>query len=778
MQSNDHPPTTLTTRRIAIDGVFFQLYQTGIARVWRSLLQEWVGTEFGDRLLILDRVGTAPRIPGLNYRDIPPHDYNRLADDRQMLQAVCDEEGIDLFISTYYTTPLTTPSVLLSHDMIPEVLEWNLAEPMWQEKDNAIRYASAHLAVSHNTARDLHHFYPNIPLESIVIAHNGIGSEFTPVNPFEVRQWRDRYGIDKPYFLLVGSNGSYKNPELFFQAFSQLATKSAFDVVCTGMQQLSPQIRDLTAGSAVHCLRLTDRELAAAYSGAIALVYPSRYEGFGMPVAEAMACNCPTIVCPTSSLPEVAGDAAIYVEPDDISSMVAALCRVQNNLERQEMCAKGYTRSRQFSWENMANIICETLSNVPLLPFQLQEENYLFSPDWQADPDLIAAAFYKAFLLLNDNDRPATTLLVDTSAASDSEEVELWLAGLMMEWFDEGIEGMQLELACFNEFQHDRAKIQSQLTGIITPILTEGEVDIKVTSIDQTDDTASRVKGKQFTIGQCEIILPYNHPLDRYQQSYPRYDRALGYIARLVADKYPNLGAIDIGANVGDSAALINSERDLPVLCIEGNPEFLPYLECNSKLLSNIAIAPYFVGSDDRYVAKEQIDTHRGTATIQEIDERQDGKGIAMKSLQSIVSEYETFRNAKLLKVDTDGYDFKIVSSSIDFIANTKPVLFFEYDIAFQKNDCLDAKSTMTALLNAGYDRFVIYDNFGNYLHSLIQPNTDRIDDLNAYLVANRFQTRNPAIYYYDICAFSEEDSDLFAALRNRELNLASLDNN
>jgi glycosyltransferase involved in cell wall biosynthesis len=480
------PTKQPVTRQIAIDGVFFQLYQTGIARVWRSLLQEWVGTDFGDSLLILDRGGTSPRFPGLSYRDIPPHDYNRLADDRQMLQAVCDEEGIDLFISTYYTTPLTTPSVLLSHDMIPEVLDWNLAEPMWQQKDNAIRYASAHLAVSHNTARDLHRFYPNIPLESIVVAHNGIGSEFTPVNPFEVRQWRDRYGINKPYFLLVGSNGSYKNPELFFQAFSQLATKSAFDIVCTGTPQLSPQIRDLTAGSTVHCLRLTDRELASAYSGAIALVYPSRYEGFGMPVAEAMACNCPTIVCPTSSLPEVAADAAIYVEPDDISSMVAALCQVQNNLQRQEMCEKGYTQSRQFSWEKMANIVRKTLSNVPLLPFQLQEENYLFLPDWQGNPDLIAMAFYKAFLLLSKNDRPPTTLLVDTSSASDPEEVELWLGGLMMEWFEEGMEASQLELACFNEFQHDRAKIQPHLTGIITPILTDEEVDIKVTSIGST----------------------------------------------------------------------------------------------------------------------------------------------------------------------------------------------------------------------------------------------------------------------------------------------------
>ena len=107
---------------IVLDGVFFQLYNTGIARVWKSLLEEWANTEFGKHLVVLDRVGTAPKIEGISYYQIPAYDYNNTDADRVMLQQVCNDLGAELFISTYYTTPIETPSVFMGYDMIPEVL--------------------------------------------------------------------------------------------------------------------------------------------------------------------------------------------------------------------------------------------------------------------------------------------------------------------------------------------------------------------------------------------------------------------------------------------------------------------------------------------------------------------------------------------------------------------------------------------------------------------------------------------------------------------------------
>lgn len=119
---------------IIVDGVFFQLYQTGIARVWKSLLEEWVNNGFAKHIVVLDRGGTAPIIPGIRYRTISYHDYDNIDSDRSMLQQVCDEEGADLFISSYHTTPTTTPSVFMAHDMIAELIGSNLNHIIWQEK--------------------------------------------------------------------------------------------------------------------------------------------------------------------------------------------------------------------------------------------------------------------------------------------------------------------------------------------------------------------------------------------------------------------------------------------------------------------------------------------------------------------------------------------------------------------------------------------------------------------------------------------------------------------
>ena len=160
-----------TEFKIVIDGVFFQLYRTGIARVWRSLLQEWAEDSFSKYIVVLDRAGTAPKITGIKYRTISPYDYNATDADREMLQQVCDEEGADLFISTYYTTPLSTPSVFMAYDMVPEVMKWDLNRSLWQDKHHAISSASSLIAISENTANDLVRFFPEISRESVKVAY-------------------------------------------------------------------------------------------------------------------------------------------------------------------------------------------------------------------------------------------------------------------------------------------------------------------------------------------------------------------------------------------------------------------------------------------------------------------------------------------------------------------------------------------------------------------------------------------------------------------------------
>jgi FkbM family methyltransferase len=284
---------------------------------------------------------------------------------------------------------------------------------------------------------------------------------------------------------------------------------------------------------------------------------------------------------------------------------------------------------------------------------------------------------------------------------------------------------------------------------------------------------------KQYLVGSHYLRLPQDHPLDAYQAQWHRYDTSLGYIARQIFHKYPHSSCIDIGANVGDTAALIQLYQDVPVLCIEGNPEFLQYLDFNAAIVGNIAIERCFVGEDGATVNLHQISSQNGTASIFNAlssasivpahSENLVAKSQAVNSLFSILKKHDSFQNAKLLKTDTDGCDFSIIQQSIDVIVKLRPVIYFEYDISFKREGYTEALETIELLFANGYHKFIVYDNFGNYLISFSSANTDNFIDLNAYLISNHFKSGNIAIYYLDICAFTDEDSDLFAQIRKIE---------
>ncbi len=424
--------------QIAIDGVFFQLYSTGIARVWRSLLEEWAGGTFAEHLIVLDRVGTAPRIPGISYYQIPAYDYGNTDADRQMLQQVCDELGVDLFISTYYTTPLETPSVFMGYDMIPEMLGADLTHPMWQEKRRAIEHASAYLTISKHTAQDLIEIYPDIDPQTVTVAHCGVQSTFKLANVTNLVEFRDKYGINKPYFI-ISASGGYKNTELFLQAFAQLPTKSGFEIIVTGGQILSDEFRQYILGIHVHYLRLDDFELSLAYAGATALVYPSKYEGFGLPIVEAMASACPVITCPNASIPEVAGDAAIYIFDDDVDGMAEALCEVQKPQVRAALIAAGLEQVKQFSWFKMGEIVKAVLIEQTLSHLRLSEQNLIIFPDWSQDEaelgDEIMSICYElsqSSEFVDGASGNRVTLLVDTTNLDSFESVNALMSSIVM----------------------------------------------------------------------------------------------------------------------------------------------------------------------------------------------------------------------------------------------------------------------------------------------------------------------------------------------------------
>lgn len=445
-----------TYPKIMIDGVFFQRYKTGIARVWRTLLEEWAHTDFAQYLVLLDRAGTAPCIPEIRTRRIPPHDYNRLEDDRELLQELCDEEAADLFVSTYYSTPLTTPSVLMVHDMIPEVAatkdsDVNLDDFMWREKRQAIEQASAYIAVSESTARDLLHFFPAIDPARVTIAKEGVAPVFKPASLQAIANFQRKYGINKPYFLLVGSSIGYKNTILFYRSLAYLASRQGFDIVSVGSAGvLEDEFRACTEGITVHLLRLSDEELAVAYSGAIALVYPSQYEGFGLPIVEAMACGCPVITCANGSIPEVAGDAVLYVDDSDVVGMAEALCEVQKPTVRQRLYTAGQAQAAQFSWTKMAEVVAKALIEATLLPLNLSQQNLILFPDWSQPEEALATELAMVIQqLVSQVGEQPTTLLVDTTDSTLEAVDELFSGVVMALALEEGMdvtETMQISL--------------------------------------------------------------------------------------------------------------------------------------------------------------------------------------------------------------------------------------------------------------------------------------------------------------------------------------------
>jgi glycosyltransferase involved in cell wall biosynthesis len=349
--------------KVLIDGIFFQIARTGIARVWTSLLRYWADGSFADSLLLLDRAETAPPIDGVRRLTIPGYDYRASGDDALRLQALCDQEEADLFVSTYYTAPLTTPTVFFAYDMIPEVYGHELDAPMWREKHYGIQHAAAHVAISQNTAHDLMTFFPEIGAASVTVAYPGVDTTFRPAAEGEVDAFRARYGVRDPYFLLVGSRAGfngYKNALLFFRGLAGLPDRQRYAVVCVGGEAaLEEPLQSQAAGVPIQVLQLSDDELRAAYGGAVALAYPSRYEGFGLPVAEAMACGCPVITCRNSSLVEVAGDAALFVPENDDRAMAEALRRVQDDEVRRTAIAAGLRQAAKFTWPRMAESVAE-----------------------------------------------------------------------------------------------------------------------------------------------------------------------------------------------------------------------------------------------------------------------------------------------------------------------------------------------------------------------------------------------------------------------------------
>ncbi|MDM0081975.1 glycosyltransferase family 1 protein [Variovorax sp. J31P179] len=342
---------------LVIDGVFFQLAQSGIARVWRATLPR-LAKRLEMPIVFLDRGGVNEEFDGVEVVPFPTYKSKYNAGDSQLLEQICRHYGAKVFTSTYYTTPMETPSLLLVYDMIPERLGFDLSARDWREKELAIIHARRHICISNNTRRDLLEFYPEIDPDTTSVAHCGIDSTiFKPRDESAIAEFRHRLGLHRPYYMFVGSRvqaNNYKNASLFFDAVNTMGEVD-FDVLCVGGEKAIPTSAVDSAGHKIIQIDLDDEGLALAYGGAAALVYPSLYEGFGLPVVEAMSCGCPVICTPHGSLAEVTLDASLKISGTSIPEMVEALRQVRVPAERERLNQRGALQAARFRWDAFAD---------------------------------------------------------------------------------------------------------------------------------------------------------------------------------------------------------------------------------------------------------------------------------------------------------------------------------------------------------------------------------------------------------------------------------------
>lgn len=352
--------------RIAIDAR--KLHDFGIGTYIRNILQGLARLDHENEYVVFCRREDVAAASGLgpNFRAVMETARPYSISEQIHIPIRLSRERVHLFHEPHYVLPVLTRcrSVVTIHDcihlMFPQYLPGSLAHlyargAMW----TAVRKSDRILTVSEASKRDILRFFDVAP-EKVIVIYNAIDERFLAAPDDERMDLiRQRYQLDHPFVLYVGNIKPHKNLERLIDAFGQVRARGLDDLrlVIIG-DELSkyPPLR-----RAVHRHRLDKHvrflgfqpydTLACFYRLARAFAFPSLYEGFGLPPLEAMACGTPVVTSNVSSLPEIAGGAALLVDPYDAASIADAIFRaVTDEPLRQDLARRGLERARQFSW--------------------------------------------------------------------------------------------------------------------------------------------------------------------------------------------------------------------------------------------------------------------------------------------------------------------------------------------------------------------------------------------------------------------------------------------
>jgi len=333
----------------------------GIGSYVRGLITGLLEEGFDSRTALLFDAGLP--VPPIPSGEFVAHTVRRRYRGRLGLieeAAILGSRVATLSPAVYHATTLALPGrcqaplVVTLHDLIPWVTGgWRMAgeRSRWWLGRRLLRRADLVITPSEATARDAR-MIADVPEDRLVVIREGVAPGFVPAEGAHHRV-AQRHGLTKPYFIFVGALDARKDPGALLRSWDVAKRAGAnLELVLAGAEsRQSPA----DMGAARRLGYLEHSALVDLYSAATCLLFPSRYEGFGLPILEAMACGCPVVTYRNSSLPEVAGDAAVIVTDGDAEAMGRAAAEIALNAQlAAELRKASLARAREFSWRRAA----------------------------------------------------------------------------------------------------------------------------------------------------------------------------------------------------------------------------------------------------------------------------------------------------------------------------------------------------------------------------------------------------------------------------------------
>jgi mannosyltransferase len=268
-----------------------------------------------------------------------------------------------IFHSSYYrvSNAKNAKNIVTIHDFTSEKYLTGLRRWVhYTRKKHALKKADGIICISQNTKKDLLEYHKFIDKNKIKIIYNGVGNQFFKLNEsFDKHQFKYKEILEKKYILYVGHRTSYKNFDVAVKTISLLDKKFILVIIGEPLKVKEKAMLETISDRYTVKSGINTQDLNVIYNFAFCLLYPSSYEGFGIPILEAMKTHCPVVTTSMSSIPEVAGDAALLIDTIDPKLFAEEILKLENTDFRSNIISKGLLQAQKFSWDKCYNEVLE-----------------------------------------------------------------------------------------------------------------------------------------------------------------------------------------------------------------------------------------------------------------------------------------------------------------------------------------------------------------------------------------------------------------------------------